>query len=221
MLIAGDQPLIRTALRHHLQTDPGIVVVETTIGDRALSAARGHCPHVVLTDLGEPPGNGITFIRRIAHLPAEPRPSIIALATTGSDDQLFEALRAGAVGYLLKNSAPALYTQATRHVMAGHGFIDPQVTRRLISRFTELSPCPPPAPEPHVLTPREREVLRHLAQGLANRAIARALNISEGTVKIHINHILGKLRLASRVEATIYAHRHGTSALGPTWLSGA
>ncbi|WP_433337461.1 LuxR C-terminal-related transcriptional regulator [Spirillospora sp. CA-294931] len=212
VLIADGEPLVRTGLRHHLQAEPDLDVAEAAGGDQAVAASRLLRPDVVLIDLGASPDANVSVIGRLARLPEDGRPAVIALAATDDAEHLYAALRAGAVGYVLKSSDPDLFTQSVRHVASGRGFIDPHITRRLIHRFAELSPGPAPAPAPHVLTPREREVLCHLARGMANRAIARDLGISEGTVKLHVNRILGKLLVSSRVQATIYAHRHGLTS---------
>ncbi|MGW6504073.1 LuxR C-terminal-related transcriptional regulator [Nonomuraea angiospora] len=134
-------------------------------------------------------------------------PTIIALTTFDLDEYLFGALQAGAAGFLLKDTDPRLLLDAVRAAHQGHGLIDPQVTRRLIHRFATLSPKPV-TPAYDQLTAREREVLHHLAQGLSNAEIARELWIEEGTVKTHVNRILAKLRLRTRVHAVIYAHQH-------------
>lgn len=214
VLIADDEMANRAALRHHLRAAPEVEVLgEATDGVEAVAEAHRLRPDVVLMDLCMPRVDGVAATRLLAGPPAVQAPSVIALATADRHDQLFTALRAGAAGFLLKNCDPDLYVQAVRHARLGHGFIDPQVTRRLIHRLAELSPDPP-RPELQDLTPRELQVLRHLAEGLANRDIARRLNISEGTVKIHVNRVLSKLRLGSRVQAAVYAYRHGIATLG-------
>ncbi|GAA3264182.1 response regulator transcription factor [Nonomuraea helvata] len=205
-LIADDQPEVRSALRLVLDAEPDIeVVAEAGDGSQAVRAAHRHRPDVVIMDIRMPLMDGLAAIETLTG--AGTVPTIIALTTFDLDEYLFGALQAGAAGFLLKDTDPRLLLDAVRAAHQGHGLIDPQVTRRLIHRFAALSPKPV-TPAYDQLTAREREVLHHLAQGLSNAEIARELWIEEGTVKTHVNRILAKLRLRTRVHAVIYAHRH-------------
>ncbi|MBE1588329.1 response regulator [Nonomuraea angiospora] len=206
ILIADDQPEVRSALRLVLDAEPDIeVVAEAGDGSQAVRAAHRHRPDVVIMDIRMPRMDGLAAIETLTG--AGTVPTIIALTTFDLDEYLFGALRAGAAGFLLKDTDPRLLLDAVRAAHQGHGLIDPQVTRRLIHRFAALSPKPV-TPAYDQLTAREREVLHHLAQGLSNAEIARELWIEEGTVKTHVNRILAKLRLRTRVHAVIYAHQH-------------
>jgi DNA-binding NarL/FixJ family response regulator len=209
VLIADDQAEVRSALRLVLDAESDIDVVdEADDGADAIRKARQHKPDVVVIDIRMPRVDGIAAIRTLTDPAARHTPTAIALTTFDLDEYLFEALRAGAAGFLLKDSGPPLLLSAVRAAHRGQGLIDPQVTRRLIHRFAALSPQPATA-ELGRLTPREHEVLRQLAQGLSNAEIARELWIEEGTVKTHVARILTKLGLRTRVHAAIYAHEHG------------
>lgn len=207
VLIADDQEPVREALRLVLDGEPDIeVVAEAANGAEAVQKALRRRPDVVVMDLRMAHLDGITAIRKLAS--AEPSSRVLALTTFDLDEYLFGALQAGAAGFLLKDSEPELLLDAVRALHTGHGLIDPQVTGRLISRFTALSPTPPPN-ELNLLTPREHEVLRQISQGLTNAEIANKLVIEPGTVKTHVARILAKLGLRTRVHAVIYAHKHG------------
>nr|BFE29977.1 response regulator transcription factor [Actinomadura rugatobispora] len=183
------------------------VVGEAADGGQAVEAAARLGPDVVLMDLRMPRMGGMTAIRRILAAPDTPH-TVIALSTDTNDEHLFDALQAGVSGFLLKDGDPAVLIEAIRRTHRGHGLLDPLVTRRVIERLAVLSPLPP-SPELRSLTARERDVLTLLAQGHSNRAIAGLLKIGEGTVKIHVNRVLAKLNLDSRVQAAIYAIEHG------------
>ncbi|CAM3937632.1 response regulator transcription factor [Kibdelosporangium persicum] len=207
VLIADDQEPVREALRLVLDGEPDIEVVdEAANGAEAVRKALWRRPDVVVMDLRMPHLDGIAAIHQLAN--SEPAPRVLALTTFDLDEYLFGALRAGAAGFLLKDSDPELLLDAVRALHAGHGLIDPQVTGRLISRFAALSPNPP-THELDLLTPREHEVLRHIARGLSNAEIADTLVIEPGTVKTHVARVLSKLGLRTRVHAVIYAYEHG------------
>ncbi|RKT82972.1 DNA-binding response regulator, NarL/FixJ family, contains REC and HTH domains [Saccharopolyspora antimicrobica] len=207
VLIADDQAPTRDGLRMLLTGEPGIEVIGAAVdGADLVALAERRDPDVVLTDIRMPRMDGLAAIRHLMSL--APPPAVIALTTFDLDEYLFGALQAGAVGFLLKDSDPALFVEAIRAAERGQGLIDPQVTRRLVHRFAATSPRPATA-ELDELTAREREVLVELARGLSNAEIAAVLHIAPGTVKIHVARILAKLGLATRVQAVIYAHRHG------------
>ncbi|MEV1116288.1 response regulator transcription factor [Actinosynnema sp. NPDC049800] len=207
VLVADDQAAVREALRMVLDGEPDIEVVgEAAGGAEAVHVALTRRPDVVVMDLRMPHGDGISAISRLGAV--EPGPKILALTTFDLDEYLFGALAAGAGGFLLKDSDPALLLAAVRGLHEGRGLIDPKVAGRLIARFAQLSPRPAPREVDH-LTPREQEVLAHVVRGLSNAEIAAALTIEEGTVKTHVARILTKLGLRTRVHAVIYAYEHG------------
>jgi DNA-binding NarL/FixJ family response regulator len=207
VLIADDQEPVREALRLVLDGEPDIEVVdEAANGADAVRKALWRRPDVLVMDLRMPHLDGIAAIRQLTE--TEPAPRVLALTTFDLDDYLFGALRAGAAGFLLKDSDPELLLDAVRALHTGQGLIDPQVTGRLIDQFTALSPRTP-THELELLTPREHEVLRHITRGLSNAEIADTLVIEPGTVKTHVARILSKLGLRTRVHAVIYAYEHG------------
>ncbi|MEV4220427.1 response regulator transcription factor [Nonomuraea sp. NPDC049725] len=206
LIVADDQAPTREGLRLLLSSEPDLEVVAlASDGFELVEMARRHRPDVVLTDIRMPRMDGLAAIRGLLAL--DPAPAVVALTTFDLDDYLFGALQAGAVGFLLKESDPGLILDAVRVAHNGQGLVDPRVTPRLLSRFMATSPRP--STEPATLTPRETDVLRHLAAGYSNAEIAQALVISPGTVKVHIERILAKLGVRTRVQAAIYAHRHG------------
>ncbi|TDD24743.1 response regulator [Nonomuraea diastatica] len=218
LALVDDQPAVRHALRFYMMSEPGIrVVAEAGDGQTAEEIARRLRLDVMLIDIRMPGTDGLTAISRICALPAGERPAVIALTTFDLDEYLFGALRAGAAGFLLKDGDPDLYIQAVHLAHRGHGLIDPQVTHRIVEHFTQLpaSPLGPglAAPKAGGLTPREHDIVRHVARGLSNRAIAKELSLGEGTVKSHMNHILQKLGLQSRAQVVIYAYENGI--IGP------
>jgi DNA-binding NarL/FixJ family response regulator len=207
VLIADDQWATREGLRLLLEGEPDIEVVgEAADGAEAVARARLYRAEVVLLDIRMPHMDGLAAIPKLAEL--SPAPTVIVLTTFNIDDYLFEALRSGAVGFLLKDSEPELFVRAVRAARDGQGLIDPQVTPRLVHRFAATAPRAA-TPELEQLTAREREVLRKLAAGLSNTEIAAALYIALGTVKAHVTRILDKLGVETRVQAAVYAHRHG------------
>lgn len=207
VIVADDQDAARDGMRLLLSGEPDIEVIGVAAdGAELLSLARFRRPDVVMTDIRMPGTDGIDAIRKLRLL--EPEPAVIAMTTFDLDEYLFGALQAGAVGFVLKDSAPELFIDAVRLAHRGQGLIDPQVTRRLVTRFARTSPRPAP-PELALLTPRETEVLRGLARGFANAELAEELGIAAGTVKVHVERILAKLRVSTRVQAVIQAHRFG------------
>ncbi|GAA3585082.1 response regulator transcription factor [Nonomuraea rosea] len=207
VVVADDQAPTREGLRLLLSSEPGIEVAGTASdGFEVVAMARRLRPDVVLTDIRMPRMDGLTAIRELLAL--DPVPAVVALTTFNLDEYLFGALQAGAVGFLLKESDPSLILDAVRVAHEGHGLVDPQVTPRLLQHFAATSPRPRTG-ELATLTPRESDVLRHLAAGNSNAEIAEALVIAPGTVKVHIERILAKLGLNTRLQAALYAHRHG------------
>ncbi|SDO57318.1 response regulator [Lentzea jiangxiensis] len=206
-LVADDQEPARWALRLVLDAEPDIEVVDEAVdGAEAVDKARRLDVDVVVLDLRMPRMDGVAAIRRITES-VTPAPAVVALTTFDVDEYLFGALRAGAAGFVLKDSEPALLVEAVRAASRGQGLLDPQVTRRAIRRFAQFAPRPAPTGL-DLLTPREQEVLRHVARGLSNAEIARALTVGEGTVKTHVARVLAKLGLRTRVHLVIYAYEH-------------
>jgi DNA-binding NarL/FixJ family response regulator len=209
VLLADDQAMVRAGFRLILSAEPDITVVgEAADGTQAVAAARRLRPDVTLMDVRMPRMDGIDATRRLA---AEDPPltRVIVLTTFDVDAHVYDALRAGASGFLLKNAPPEELVEAIRLVAAGGALLDPAVTRRVIEEFAR-SPAPGPLPAAVAsLTEREREVLQLVAQGLSNAEIAATLFVSEATVKTHVARLLGKLGLRDRVQAVVFAYERG------------
>jgi DNA-binding NarL/FixJ family response regulator len=210
VLIADDQSLVRVGLRKILESDPEMTVVgEAGDGEDAVREARRLQPEVVLMDIRMPVLDGIEATRRIVG--AQPGTRVLILTTFGLDGYVYEALQAGASGFMLKDALPEELTAAVRIVASGEALLAPAVTRAVIDEFARREPAAAPTLPPAVaeLTPREREVLDLLARGLSNPEICEQLVISEATTKTHVARILQKLDLRDRVQAVIYAYESG------------
>ena len=209
VLVVDDQELVRSGFCVILETADGITVVgEAANGEAALSAAVAHHPDVVLMDIRMPGMDGLEATRRLARGPAAPK--VVMLTTFDLDEYVYEALRAGASGFLLKDSPRADLVSAVRAAAAGNALLAPSVTRRLIEAFARRPPATTPSPTRLAsLTAREREVLVLLARGGSNTEIAAALFVSEATVKTHVGNLLAKLGLRDRVQAVILAYETG------------
>jgi DNA-binding NarL/FixJ family response regulator len=209
VLLADDQAMVRAGFRLILSAEPDITVVgEAGDGAQAVAAARRLRPDVTLMDVRMPRMDGIDATRRLA---AEDPPltRVVVLTTFDVDAHVYDALRAGASGFLLKNAPPEELVEAIRLVAAGGALLDPAVTRRVIEEFAR-SPAPGPLPAAvGSLTEREREVLQLVAQGLSNAEIAATLFVSEATVKTHVARLLAKLGLRDRVQAVVFAYERG------------
>ena len=209
VFIADDQALVRAGFRRLLETTPGIDVVgEAGDGQEAVDAARRLRPDLVLMDIRMPRLDGIEATRRLSSDGNGMR--VLILTTFGLDHYVYDALRAGASGFMLKDAPPEELLAAVDVVARGDALIAPAVTRSVIEEFVRRSPAP--APEPPVLdelTAREREVLELVALGLSNGEIAERLVVSSGTVKTHVAHILSKLDLRDRIQAVILAYEAG------------
>ena len=204
VLIADDQPLMRQGFAMILTAQNDIeVVAEASSGTTAVERARVLAPDVILMDIQMPGMDGITATRQLRDC------KVLILTTFGSQSHVAEALRAGASGFLLKDATPEQLVHAVRVVAAGDALLDPAVTRDLIRQA--LPTLGQPAAPPHfdVLSKREIEVLRLLAQGMSNAEIADALMVSETTVKTHVSRLLTKLDLRDRVQAVVAAYQHG------------
>jgi DNA-binding NarL/FixJ family response regulator len=211
VLIADDQTLVRAGFRMVVEARDDLCVVgEAADGAQAVALAAEHHPDVVLMDVRMPVLDGIEATRQILAGGAEPLPRILILTTFDLDQYVYEALRAGASGFLLKDTPPQDLVAAIRTVAAGESLLAPSVTRRLIERFVGL-PAPRPARTDVLtdLTPREADVLRLLARGLSNREIADSLVVSTTTVKSHVARLLMKLGLHDRTQAVVFAYETG------------
>jgi len=208
VLIADDQPLFRRGLWVVLGTDARIeVVAEAENGEEAIARAVELVPDVILMDVRMPRVNGIEAARVISQ--QVPTTKIIMLTVSDEEDDLYEAIKAGATGYLLKEISVEQVAEAIQSVVQGHSLITPSMASKLLTEFQKLSNRTEETvqlPSP-TLTPRELEVLKLVAKGMSNREIGDQLFISENTVKNHIRNILEKLHLHSRMEAVIYAVR--------------
>jgi DNA-binding NarL/FixJ family response regulator len=215
LLIADDQALVRVGLRKILESEPDTAVAgEAADGQDAIAAARRLRPDVVLMDIRMPVLDGIEATRQIVR--AQPATRVLILTTFGLDDYVYDALRAGASGFMLKDAPPEEIVAAVRIVASGDALLAPAVTRAVIEEFTRVPPRAQPAVPRAVgeLTPREREVLDLLIHGLSNPEICRRLVISEATAKTHVARILAKLGLRDRVQAVIYAYESGLVSPG-------
>jgi DNA-binding NarL/FixJ family response regulator len=210
ILIADDQALVRGGLRMILDAQPDLEVVgEAADGHEALRRAGELSPDLVLMDVRMPELDGLEATRRLLAR-REPSPKVLMLTTFDLDDYVYEAIRAGASGFLLKTAPPQQLVEGIRTVMAGDALLAPEITRRLLERFISRPPQPTGTPPALAdLSQRELEVLRLMADGRSNAEIAGALFLSEATIKTHVNHILTKLRLRDRVQAVALAYRTG------------
>jgi DNA-binding NarL/FixJ family response regulator len=212
VLIADDQAVSRQGLRMILGSQPDIEVVGEAIdGLDALGQVERKRPDVVLMDIRMPRMDGLEATRRLRE---EPDVQVIVITTFDLDEYVLEALRAGAVGFLVKDSTPERIIDAVRVVHRGDALIAPEVTRRLLEQFTAAAPSRAGDPVLDELTPRERDVLLGIAAGRSNAAIAAALDLEESTVKKYVVRMLAKLGLASRVQAVIFAYETGLVAPG-------
>ncbi len=207
VLVVDDQPLVRAGLRTLLNEEPDIDVVgDASNGAEAVAAIASVAPDVVLMDIRMPVLDGLEATRQITALGAAAR--IVILTTFDLDEYVFDALRSGASGFLLKDAPADEIVRAVRVAAAGEALLAPSVTRRLIERFSGHT-FRADFPRLRELTDREREVLMLVARGLSNSEIAARLFLSETTVKTHVAHILDKLELRDRVQAVVLAYEFG------------
>jgi len=209
VFIAEDHAIVRKGISALLALEPDIKVVgEASNGREAVSGLESTRPDVILMDLVMPEMDGIEAIQQV--VARQPQVRILVLTSFATDDKVFPAIKAGALGYLLKDSEPRDVVDAIRQVYRGESSLHPRIARKLMQ---ELSRPPEQPPTPDPLTEREMEVLRLVAQGKNNREIADDLTVTEGTVRVHVSSILSKLHLASRTQATLYALREGLASL--------
>ncbi|MBD0695176.1 response regulator [Streptomyces sp. CBMA123] len=209
-MVVDDDALVRLGLVDLLTQDPALTVVaEAADGMQAVELARGHRVDVALMDIRMPRLDGIAATRRLRQLPDPPR--VIALTTFDLDEYVYQALAAGADGFLLKDTPPAEIARAVHVVAAGQGMLHPAAARRLIDRYHRVGAPRCVAARGRIagLTPRETEVLRELADGLSNAEIAGVLGMRESTVKAHVSRILTALGVANRVQAALLARDAG------------
>jgi DNA-binding NarL/FixJ family response regulator len=210
VLIADDQVLVRKGLRMILEVEPDLeVVAEAADGEQAVTAAGATRPDVVLMDVRMPGMDGLQATRRLLVGGADD-PHVIILTTFDLDDYVYEALRAGASGFVLKDMPPEQLVAAIHTVSKGEALLSPVITRRLIETFVQRPPTGPTRTPPEVdrLTPREVDILRLIARGLSNAEIAAEAYVSEPTVKTHVARILRKLGLRDRVQVVVYAYEN-------------
>jgi len=221
VLLADDQDLVRVGLRIILESEDGIEVVgEARTGREAVELARSLSPDVICMDVQMPELDGLAATREL--IANGTTAGILVLTTFNRDDYLFDALEAGASGFVLKNSSPEDLVAAVQVIARGDALLSPDVTRRVIEGFTRrpaqaaagASVAPPRAPELELLTDREAEVLELLAAGRSNTEIAAELYLGEATVKTHVSRILQKLGLRDRIQAVVYAYENGVTTPG-------
>ena len=208
-MVADDQELVRTGFQVILNSEPDIEVVgEAADGREAIETAKQLGPDVVLMDIRMPVLDGIAATRRIVTGP-DSRPRVLILTTFDLDEYVYEALRSGASGFMLKDNPADQLITAIRVVSEGEALLAPQITRRLISEFTRSRPSTARPELLQILTDRETEVLKLVAHGLSNSEIAGELYVAETTVRTHVGHLLTKLELRDRVQAVVLAYESG------------
>jgi DNA-binding NarL/FixJ family response regulator len=209
VLIADDQALLRAGFRMILSTEDDIEVIgEAADGHQAVRLARQLEPDIVLMDIRMPALDGIAATRLLAGPDTAQPARVIILTTYDLDEYVYDALAAGASGFLLKDTPPDELVRGIRHIAAGDALLAPSITRRLIAQFVRR-PARSAKPPAAVLTPRELEVLALVATGQSNAEIAAGLHVSENTVKTHVTHVMDKLGLRDRVHAVVYAYETG------------
>ncbi len=209
VLLADDQAMIRAGFKLLIDNQPDLEVVgEAETGSEAVKLITELKPDVALMDVQMPDMDGIAATEAITSV-GESTTRIIIVTTFQRDDYLFDALRAGASGFLLKTAPPEDLVDAVRIVAGGDSLLDPSVTGQVIGRFAQAGPGVARSERLDELTEREREVLEQIAKGLSNAEIAEALFVSETTVKTHVSNVLSKLALRDRVQAVVFAYEHG------------
>lgn len=216
VLLADDQALVRAGFRALLDAEPDVQVVgEASDGREAIELTRALVPDIVLMDVRMPELDGLAATRSIAEEDALSSVHIVILTTFEQDEYVFEALRAGASGFLVKDTEPADLVRAVRAVAAGDALLSPGVTRRLIEEFASHAKGVDVAPALDELTEREREVMALVAEGLSNEEIARKLFVSPATAKTHVSRAMVKLRARDRAQLVVFAYESGL--VRPGW----
>ena len=214
VLVVDDHAVVRKGIRALLAETEGIEVIgEAGDGQEAMAQADALSPDVILMDLVMPGVDGIEATRQIAA--GKAGPPILVLTSFAGDDKVFPAIKAGALGYLLKDSEPVDLVEAIQQVHRGEPSLPPSIAQKVLKELRRPS-ARPPTPDP--LTEREMEVLRLVAKGLTNPEIAQQLVITEATVRTHVSNILSKLHLANRVQATLYALQEGITSLNDSLM---
>jgi DNA-binding NarL/FixJ family response regulator len=208
VLVVDDQELVRTGLRGILRSRFGFEIVgELSSGEGVVEAVTTLAPDVVVMDVRMPHVDGVEATRRLRE--AADHPPVLVLTTFDDEEVLAGALRAGAAGFLLKGVPAEDLQRAVRAVASGDSWLDPSVTGRVLSAYRDGTAPALPGAAVEVLTPRERDVLALIGEGLSNTEIAQALTLGEGTVKTHVGHIFAKLQLRDRAAAVVFAFDHG------------
>jgi len=210
IVIADDQPLVRAGLKMMLEVEPDIEIAgEAADGDEAIRVVRDLAPDVVLMDVRMPRRDGISATRLLLDGRLSSPPKVLILTTFDLDEYVYEALRAGASGFVLKDLSPEQLVEAIRVVAGGEALLAPTVTRRLIEEFARHAPAPVPPKAFEELTPREIEVFGLIARGMSNAEIAESLVVSDATIKTHVARVLMKLGLRDRIQAVVLAYETG------------
>ena len=218
VLLADDQELVRAGFKALLDAEDGIeVVAEARDGDEAVRLATEHRPDVVLMDVRMPGVDGLAAMRRIFEDGGLRDVRVVILTTFDLDEYVFEALRLGASGFLVKDTRPADLVQAVRVVAEGDALLSPGVTRRLVGRFAADARAPVQTPAIDSLTEREQEVLKLVAEGLSNQEIAERLVVSPWTAKTHVSRAMVKLGARDRAQLVVYAYESGLAR--PGWAN--
>ncbi|MDT0300790.1 response regulator transcription factor [Streptomonospora wellingtoniae] len=218
VVLADDQTLVRAGFRSMLEGEDDIsVAAEAGDGEEAVRAARSERPDVVLMDIRMPGTDGLEATRRIAADDALRGVKVVILTTFDLDEYVYGALKAGASGFLVKDTEPAELIRGVRVVARGDALLAPSVTRRLIGEFAGRIKEPPPAPRLNSLTDREREVMAAVAEGLSNEELARRLTLSPATAKTHVSRVLTKLGARDRAQLVVIAYETGMAR--PGWLA--
>jgi DNA-binding NarL/FixJ family response regulator len=218
VVLCDDQTLVRAGLRLVVESAGDLEVVgEASDGNEVLRVVAEACPDVVLMDIRMPVMDGIEATRRLSAM--EPLPHVVILTTYDLDEYVFDALEAGATGFLLKHAPPEELLYGIRSAVSGDGLLSPAVTRRLVAEFAARRPHPSDDKRLSRLTAREREILELVARGMNNAEIAAHLYVGESTVKTHVAHAFTKLELRDRVQAVIYAYEHGLLTARPSQTS--
>ena len=210
VLLADDQALVRDGFRSIIEREPDLsVIAEASDGLETVELARRFQPDVALVDIRMPVCDGLEATRRLLALPNPPR--VVILTTFDRGEYIYEALRAGASGFLLKDVRAAQLTEAVRTAASGDALLSPSVTRHVIEEYVRRPPKVEHRAELAALTNREREVLTLVATALSNAEIGERLHVTEATVKTHVNRVFGKLGLRDRAQAIVFAHERGIS----------